>query len=124
MPDEGQKLVLVVDDDFDIRDAVADVLVDRGFAVASVEDGFSALEWLRTHSPPAVILLDWMMPRCDGPTFRAEQQKDPSLADIPVVLLTADATARERAPALGLARFLQKPVDLDELLAAIHASCC
>jgi CheY-like chemotaxis protein len=110
------KTILVIDDDFDVRDSLTDILHDEGFAVAMAADGFEALEYLRGHPPPVLILLDWMMPRCDGAKFRQAQQADPALTRIPVVLLTADTRAQDKAAAAGVNGFLAKPVKLQRLL--------
>ena len=109
---------MVVEDDEGIRDALCDLLESEGFDVASAVHGRDALEKLRGPSErPDVILLDLMMPVMDGWAFRSEQQRDPALADIPVVVITASrqadlASLRPRA-------FLKKPIDFDELLRAL-----
>lgn len=124
MPDhQGRVSVLIVDDDFDVRDAIADVLEIEGIAAAFAGDGEEALDWLRRNPAPCLILLDWMMPRCDGATFRETQLRDPELARIPVVLLTADAHVDEKLRALGVDGFLRKPVDLDRLSSMIRRYC-
>jgi CheY-like chemotaxis protein len=124
MPDhQGRVPVLIVDDDYDVRDAIADVLEMEGIPAAFAGDGEEALEWLRRNPAPCLILLDWMMPRCDGATFREAQRSDPQLARIPVVLLTADARIDEKLRALGVDGFLRKPVDLDRLSSMIRRYC-
>lgn len=124
MPDhQGLFPVLIVDDDFDVRDAIADVLEMEGIPAAFAGDGVEALEWLRSNPAPCLILLDWMMPRCDGATFREMQLRDPVLARIPVVLLTADARIDEKIRALDVEGFLRKPVDLDRLSSLIRRYC-
>jgi CheY-like chemotaxis protein len=115
--------ILIVDDDFDLRDILRDVLEIEGYAVATAGDGNEALDYLRTNDPPCVILLDWMMPRCNGPQFRSEQQKDATIADIPVVLVTADARGEEKKQAIGVPHCLMKPLQLDRLLALIEQYC-
>jgi CheY-like chemotaxis protein len=115
--------VLVVDDDFDIRDTLADVLAEEGFDAAFAADGLEALEYLSSNPKPCVILLDWMMPRCDGAAFRAAQASNPRIADIPVVLLTADANAANRATTIGAAAFLRKPVQLSVLTDILRRHC-
>ena len=63
--------VLVVNDDPDIRETLAEVLADEGYAVHTAGDGVDALELLTAgRARPSVILLDFMMPRCDGAEFR------------------------------------------------------
>ncbi len=115
--------ILVVDDDFDIREALADVLEQEGFETAFAADGYEALDYLRDNPKPCIILLDWMMPRCDGRMFRAAQASDPDLADIPVVLLTADANAASKSATLGVCSFLRKPVELSTLTDVIRQHC-
>src|SRR5262245_13335746 len=87
----GPRLVLIVDDDHDIREALSQVLGDEGWVVATAADGREALDYLDAHRDalPEVILLDLMMPVMSGGEFRAEQLKDPSLAPIPVVVISA-----------------------------------
>jgi len=75
--------VLVVEDDRDVRESLVAVLEDAGYRVMSAADGRAALDLLRAGPRPAVILLDLMMPVMDGFEFRAEQVRDPSLADVP-----------------------------------------
>jgi len=69
-------MILIVDDDADIVDALADALTDEGYGVAVAKDGLEALRYLSVSPAPCLILLDWMMPYCDGPTFRQRQLAD------------------------------------------------
>jgi two-component system chemotaxis response regulator CheY len=77
---------------------------------------------MRAGPLPSLILLDWMMPRCDGPCFRRQQQQDPALAGVPVVVLTADVSVQQRRAELIAAAYLKKPVALAELLRVIEAN--
>jgi CheY-like chemotaxis protein len=115
--------ILIVDDDVDIVDALCDVLTDEGYPVAVAKDGLEAMGYLESNPPPCLILLDWMMPRCDGPGFRRRQRAVPVLADIPVVLLTADPRVEEKAREIAAAAYLRKPIDLEDLLALIERHC-
>ena len=82
--------ILVVDDDDEIREALAETLEDRHFDVITAANGLEALKVLRTsEASPSVILLDLMMPVMDGYAFLDEQRKDPLLASIPVAIITA-----------------------------------
>jgi CheY-like chemotaxis protein len=118
------KTVLVVDDDRDIREVLTDALEAEGYRVVTAADGQDALDWLRgTTVRPCVILLDLMMPRMDGLQFRAEALNDPSLAAIPVVVLSADPSIVGTAKSLNFSGALRKPVPLESLLAAVHAHC-
>jgi CheY-like chemotaxis protein len=115
--------VLIVDDDFDVRDSLKDILTDEGIDTATASDGFEALQWLGEHPPPALILLDWMMPRCDGAEFRRRQLAEPALQQIPVVLVTADTRSAEKRAALAIDDVLPKPVKLDRLLELVQKYC-
>jgi CheY-like chemotaxis protein len=114
--------VLVVEDDVDILRAIVQVLEDEGLPVRAAENGQVALAKLRAADAarPCVILLDLMMPVMDGWTFRASQLRDPSLAHIPVVLLTADGGAMEQAEIARASGALRKPVDLGLLLETLR----
>lgn len=117
------KTVMIVDDDADIRDTLGDVLGDVGYAVVTAIDGLEALELLRTRPAPDVILLDLMMPRCDGKEFRRRQLAEPAIALVPVVLLTADVNIADKRAELDARAYLAKPVGLDELLSVIAEVC-
>src|ERR671938_548867 len=93
------RTVLVVDDDPDIREVIAEVLLDEGCAVETAPDGQVALQRVQAH-PPDVILLDYKMPRCDGPQFVAAYRALPG-QHAPIVLLTAAVSAKQRAAAVG-----------------------
>src|SRR5439155_7067879 len=69
--------VLVVEDDFDLRDALVPILEYEGHRVVSAANGREALDWLHAMPPPSLILLDLMMPVMNGEEFRAEQLRDP-----------------------------------------------
>ena len=116
--------VLIVDDDTDIRETLEEVLADNHFPAIGAENGAVALERLRSDvEPPCVILLDMMMPVMDGRTFRLAQQDDPTLSNIPVVVLTAHASGERSARELHVACFLRKPVDLKTLLDVVGRYC-
>ncbi len=107
-------MVLVVDDESDIRLAVAEILSYEGFQVVSACDGAEALDKARAHHP-SVVLLDLMMPRMNGWEFRRAQQHDPEVSDIPVVVLSA--LGPEGLDADG---YVGKPFDMDDLVSAVR----
>jgi CheY-like chemotaxis protein len=113
---EQPRRVLVVDDDADVRTAIAEVLSVEGFSVTEAADGFEGLRRAREEHPD-VILLDLLMPRMDGYGFRAEQRADAALADIPVVVISG--ADESKAGELGAAAFLHKPFDLRVLVDAV-----
>ena len=100
---------------------MAQLLTIEGFQTAAVANGREALEYLHTGSKPHVILLDLMMPVMDGWEFRRQQQADPELAPLPVIVLSAlDAS---RAGAVDAAGFMKKPLDFDRLLELVRTHC-
>lgn len=109
-------IVLVVDDDRDLREFAGTVLKSRGYQVVVAQHGRDAIARLREHCPD-VIVLDLHMPVMDAWQFRAEQQglDDRRLAAIPVVLLSSDEDVARHATTLKAAAFLPKPFDPDAL---------
>lgn len=117
------RVVLVVDDDAGIRESLADVLRDEGYQVVTAVDGQDALSKLREHRPmPCLILLDLMMPVMSGPQFYAEQQRDPALASIPVVIISADVNVKQKAASLG-GKYISKPVEIEKVLDVVVRHC-
>jgi len=114
-------LLLVVDDDPDMRDAISELLEEEGYRVVRVENGRAALEFLRAGGRPSMILLDMMMPVMSGWQFRREQQRDPSIQCIPVVMITA--SEERRADLIPNQQVLTKPVRADEVLKSVHRYC-
>jgi signal transduction histidine kinase len=110
-------MLLVVEDDVDIREALDGLLSMEGFRVKGCSNGREALDWLRCTTKPDLILLDLMMPVMDGWQFRVAQKDDPELAAIPVLALSADATAK--AAAIDADAYLKKPVDYETLIDTI-----
>jgi CheY-like chemotaxis protein len=104
--------VLVVDDDFSTREALTELLQDRGYSVISGADGREALNYLRDTSAPGIIILDLMMPVMDGWEFLEHQSHEPALLDIPVIVMTATPPRHPlRAKAV-----LQKPIEFESLV--------
>jgi CheY-like chemotaxis protein len=115
--------VLIVDDDQDLGHAICETLELQGHDVHCVSNGREALEHLRGGRPTCLILLDLMMPVMNGWEFREKQLADRSLARIPVVVVTADRDARQKADDLSAAGFLQKPVRADDLIRCVGEHC-
>src|SRR5262245_51298579 len=88
------KRVLIVEDDMEIREALALVLRDEGYRVDVSDNGLSALEQLRAGLAPDAIVLDLNMPVMDGWQFRTEVRRDARWASIPVVAVSADDSAK------------------------------
>jgi CheY-like chemotaxis protein len=107
--------ILVIDDDSDIREVVGEALQFAGYEVSTARDGRDGLVRARTFRP-AVILLDLMMPGMSGWEFRAAQLREPALAGIPVVVVTALG----HDPDIQVSAILAKPFRLEDLLAHIR----
>lgn len=112
--------ILLVEDDYDVREALVETLRDRGYDVQAAQDGQHALTVLRAGLRPGLILLDLMMPRMSGTEFRTVQKDDPELSSFPVVLLSADGRMEEKARTLKVDGAVRKPIDLDELFGVIE----
>jgi CheY-like chemotaxis protein len=115
--------VLIVEDDQDIRDSVANVLRDEGYVTTAVANGREAIEQLVAGCRPCLILLDLMMPVMDGWEFREQQRQDPALAQIPVVILSGDGNVRQKANSLDIPEYLVKPFKIDSLLSMVQRYC-
>ena len=113
--------VLIVEDDDEIRELLAEMLTDRGFFVSTARHGKEALELLRTTPLPNVVLLDLMMPIMDGWQMRAEMLADPKLAAIPVIIVSGAADMQDGSDLLKAARVLTKPVKWPVLLDSVRA---
>ena len=117
-----RRCILVVEDDFYIRESIREVLEEEGHTVVCVEHGAQALAMLETMKTcPDVILLDLMMPVKDGFQFRAEQRANPRFQHIPVVVMSADPQLDTRKDLLAARTYLRKPVDIGQLLSAAAA---
>jgi CheY-like chemotaxis protein len=117
------KRVLLIEDDFLLREMITLVLGGDGFMVATACDGKDAFERLRHFDKPNLILLDLMMPGMDGWRFRQEQKGDPILASIPVVVISALGDIEQKASDLGAYDYLQKPVEPGKLLDTVRRCC-
>jgi two-component system response regulator MprA len=110
--------VLLVEDDPSIREMMVILLESEGFSVIPVADGADALAYLKHGGRARVVLLDLMMPRMDGWTFRRQQRADPAIADIPVIVVSACLGAS--ASSLDAAATFQKPVDVSQVVGAVR----
>src|SRR4051794_29635034 len=120
--------VLIVEDDPDTREMLALMLATEGFHAVGAEDGLEALHLLRTvrHRAPEVpclVLLDLKMPRLGGGEFRRAQLGDPTVANVPVAVMSGAVDAEQRAKALGAVAMVTKPIDMDILLQVVKRYC-
>jgi CheY-like chemotaxis protein len=105
--------ILVVDDDPEIRDVVRWLLEDEGWTVETASDGRDALE-RATRERPALIVLDMGLPIMNGEEV-ARRLQQVYANPPPIVVVSADGRAGEKAARIGAASYLHKPFDVDEL---------
>ena len=110
--------VLIVDDDEDTREALSEALREAGFCVDQVATATEALQRMDEQGEPDVILLDLRMPGMDGAQFLERTRNRRAR----VIVLTGDSSARLMQFARG-AKLLPKPVDLEDLEAALKEAC-
>ncbi len=121
-PPKALREVLVVEDDCGIREALRDLLESEGLRVTGAVNGEDALAKLRGRAPD-LILLDLMMPVMNGWEFRIAQRRDPAIAGIPVVVLSAQNGLGREVRDMSVDGWLAKPFEIDALLAAVHRYC-
>ena len=118
MSDRRRCKILVVEDDDDIRDSLKELLEEEGYRVDTAANGQQALVKLQEQELPQLILLDLMMPVMDGWQFQKELRAVPSLARLPVIVISASKFSREP---LNAAAFIPKPLDAGVLLETIES---
>ena len=113
--------ILIVEDNFDNMNLIRLLLEGKGFEVFSALDGRIGLSTAR-ETPPDLILLDLDMPIMDGWSFIRAAKADPTLQDIPIVVVTAHLLPGERNRVLeaGCAGYVSKPFRVNELMSEIE----
>jgi CheY-like chemotaxis protein len=109
------RTVLIVEDDQALREVLSMALEGEGYEVVLSRDGREALNWL-DHGRPALIVLDWRMPRMDGLEFASVLQERGLRPSIPLLVLSADRAAIQSSTCIGADSSLAKPFDLCLLL--------
>jgi two-component system response regulator MprA len=115
--------VLLIDDAAATRQALADLLRKRGYVVHEAGNGVDGLDVLRQHPEVCVTVLDLLMPRADGWSFREAQLADPAIAHVPVIVFTVAGKTEILKYTLKVQEVLHKPASVDDLLAAIDRCC-
>jgi CheY-like chemotaxis protein len=111
--------VLIVEDEPGICEALADLLSDCGYPVATAGDGVEALAYLREHPRPGLVILDLMLPTMSGTEFLAELASDPQFQSLPTAVVSASHELRHPLPGPVVAR-LPKPIDIPALLRTVE----
>ena len=120
--------VLIVEDDPDTREMLRQLLALEGFYALAAADGLEALHLLRTvrHRAPEVpclVLLDLKMPRLGGNEFRRAQLGDPTVANVPIAVMSGACDLEQRARAMGAVATLAKPLNVDRLIDVVKRYC-
>lgn len=110
--------VLVVDDDPNLRELLRQQLTDRGFTVRLAANGYDAIAMVRAD-PPAVVILDVMMPVISGFDVAAILKADPKTSGLPILILSI-VRDEEQGYRVGVDRYLTKPADADALADAVR----
>lgn len=116
MPD----LVLVVEDEGGVRDAILDILTTEGYRVAAAEDGRDALDMLHAGMRPSLILLDLRMPNLSGRDFLMALQERPDLT-APVIVVSAHHDPTDQLAGQRIDGYLRKPFSVDDLMSVVSA---
>jgi CheY-like chemotaxis protein len=116
--DTGPAKILIVEDDPDVSQVLAELLGHLGYVACAARDGLQALSMWRDGVRPDLVLLDLAMPNMDGYRFRRTQRQDPAFACVPTVVITAQASPDLQS--LDAQGCLKKPFDMEMLVAEIE----
>lgn len=124
-PEARSRTALVVEDNANERELLATFLRMNGFKVVTAGDGADALDYLASRDRPDVMLLDMMMPRCDGPTTVRRIRSTPSLAGLKIFAVSGAGSSDlgMRRDQVGVDGWFAKPVDVDYLARTIRNEC-
>jgi CheY-like chemotaxis protein len=122
-PSTNDKTLLIVEDDDDLRETLAEILTMHGFDPVTAGSGSEALDVLHRGPRPRVIILDLMMPGMSGWDFRDAQLRDPALASIPVVLVSGVADLVDEAQTFHAVACFSKPLNVPVLVGVLRDHC-
>jgi carbon storage regulator CsrA len=116
-PADRPRKALLVEDDQNERELLASFLRMAGLHVDTAGDGVDALEYLHTRGRPDVMLLDMVLPRCDGPTTVRTIRQDPAYAGLKIFAVTGHPPSHFGGDSLhGVDRWFRKPLNAEDLL--------
>ncbi|MGF1615012.1 MAG: phosphate regulon transcriptional regulator PhoB [Gammaproteobacteria bacterium] len=118
----GENTILIVEDDAGVREMARFLLEQSGYQVAEAMDAEHARHHIADH-PPALILLDWMLPGLSGIDFARQLKRDSATRDVPIIMLTARGEEDDKVRGLesGADDYISKPFSTRELVARIKA---
>ncbi|NOJ96230.1 response regulator [Corallococcus coralloides] len=112
---DSAPLILLIEDEEDLRDAVATLLEMEGYRVAQCIHGADAWTWLKSHPRPGLVLLDLMMPVMDGQAFLARLSLERMLEGVPIIVMSGSPF---HPP--GAVTYLRKPVSVGALMEVVR----
>jgi CheY-like chemotaxis protein len=118
-----EDIILVVEDDDELRENLCELLELEGFRTVGTFNGLEALEYLKAHPPPCLILLDLMMPGMSGGEFRAHQRAHVTFSRVPTIVMSAMEIDHQQAQVPGAEGYFIKPVSPTKLSQAIRRHC-
>ncbi|HEY0754447.1 MAG TPA: response regulator [Ktedonobacteraceae bacterium] len=118
---QAQDFILVVDDDYDLRQMIQWMLEEEGFKVQTAGDGREAIE-LALLQQPALMLLDLGLPLLNGDAVAAQVYAHYGNL-VPILLMTADRQVEEKSCQMGAVTYVRKPFDINDLLATVQHAC-
>jgi CheY-like chemotaxis protein len=113
-------MIVIIEDDPDIRDTLCLALEFEGYTVLSASNGKEGIDLLARCKAPCLILLDLMMPVMNGWDFLNERRDNETLAPVPVIVVSAFATDQSDR---SVQAYLEKPVELETLLQMVSQYC-
>jgi CheY-like chemotaxis protein len=119
----GEARILVVDDDNAIRETLRAILEEEGYLVTAAVNGKEALDRLEGTAPPALCIVDLVMPVLNGWELCAQMARRPQLARVPVLLVSASSTLEGAPLGLETVHVMHKPISFDKLLAHVERYC-
>ena len=121
----GRDTILIIEDDGDLRETLAEVLRDAGHSVFCAKDGREALRMLESAAfpRPCLMLLDWLMRPMSGPEFLQAIQLRPDVAVLRVLVISGADNLDQASCYPGVVGVLRKPFEMDDLLAVTQTHC-
>lgn len=119
MKSENYNKILVVDDDTDMGSMIKMILEYKGFNVTSLKRGEHAKQIMKENDID-LLILDMLLSGVNGTEICAEIKKDPLVANIPVIMISAHPDAKKTCMEAGADAFLSKPFDLQDMLLKIN----
>ena len=116
---KSMALILIANDNYDLLECCRAILEADGHVVEIVAGGEKAIQYARACQPDAVVI-DWVMPKTDGPTAIAALRADPATAHLPILLMSGTEGAEATSVEVGADAFLPKPFAAAELSAAVE----